>query len=179
MVHHCEYWRRWELEFLLLPQLNLICLCISMYCWSFTHTFTRPSDLNKFTLLELSPYWMCFNQLSSWCKQPHPLLTRHELTHITLSISEQSPDCLATLLLHQYKQFSQGCPWACYQSGDILADDGFVCQYSMHRETIKGHSDQSGHIRDLAWSLERTTKQVANIWHTFQMINLIDVFTHH
>jgi len=38
---------------------------------------------------------------------------------------------------------------------------------------------QSGQIREVAWSMEGTTKKVANIWHTFQIINLIDVATYH
>jgi len=128
----------WELEFLLLPQQNLICLCLFKYFWPITFTFTKPSDLSKFTLLQLSPYWKCLNQLSKWCKQPHPLLTRHELTHVTLSISAQSRNCLATFLLHLYKQFNWRWRWACQQSWDVLADAGFLCQYSMLRETIKG-----------------------------------------
>ena len=152
-----------------------------MYCWPLIFTFTKTSDLSKFTLLQLSPYCTCLNQMSSWCKLPHPLLSRHDLTHVMLIISEQSPSCLSTLLLHQYKQFKWGCPWACYHSWDVLADVGFLCQYSMHMETIKGHSDQSGQYDhfDLAWSMEGTTRQVANMQHTFQMINLIDVSTHH
>jgi len=115
--------------------------------------------------LQLSPYWKCLNQISSSCKQPHPLLTRHDLTHAMFTISEKSPDCFATVLLHQYKQFNWGCPWACYQSWDVLADAGFLLQYSMHMEMIKGHSEQSGEYDhfDLAWSMEGTTKQVANI----------------
>jgi hypothetical protein len=38
---------------------------------------------------------------------------------------------------------------------------------------------QSGQIREVAWSMEGTTKEVANIRHTFQVINLIDVSTYH
>jgi hypothetical protein len=47
----------------------------------------------------------------------------------------------------------------------VLADAGFLLQYSMHMEMIKGHSEQSGEYDhfDLAWSMEGTTKQVANI----------------
>ena len=163
------------MEFLLLPQQNLICLCLFMYCWPITFTFTKTSHLSKFTLLQLSRYWTCLNKMSSWCKLPHPLLSRHDLTHVMLSISEQSPDCLATLLLHQYKQFNWMCSWARYQSWDVLVDAGFLFQYSMHKEMIKGHSDQSGQYDhfDLAWSMEGTKKQVANIWDTFQMINLM------
>jgi len=51
----------------------------------------------------------------------------------------------------------------------------------MYMETIKGHSDQSVQYDqfDLAWSMEGATKQVANVRHTNQMINLIDVSTYH
>ena len=148
------------------------------YFWPITFTFTKTSDLSKFTLVQPSPCWMCLNQLSSWCKQPHLLLTRHDLTHVMLSISAQSPDHLATLLLHQYKQFNWRCPQHA-STCDIPADAGFLCQYSMDREMIKGTLYQSGHIREVAWSMKGTTKQVPNIWHTFQMINLIDASTCH
>ena len=148
-----------------------------MNLWPITLTFTKTSNLSKLTLPQLSPYWMCINQLSSWCKQPHPLLTRHDVTHITLSSSEQSPVCLATVLLHRHKQFNwrclsacqlMWCPARCWLSVSI-----FHAQGKDKRDTLY----QSGHIRELAWSMEGTTKQVANIWRTVQMINLIDVST--
>ena len=134
----CEYWRNWELELLLLPQQNSICLCLFTYFSSIAFTFTKPSNLSKFTLLQISPYQTCINRLSSWCVHPHPLLTRHDLTNAKLGSSAQRPNCLATLLLCQYKQFNKGCSWACQKSWDVHADAGFLCQYSMRRDMKKG-----------------------------------------
>jgi hypothetical protein len=57
--------------------------------------------------------------------------------------------------------------------GNDLA--GSHAQGKDKRETLY----QSGQIREVAWSMERTTKQVTNTEHTFQMINLIYVSTCH
>ena len=137
MMDHCEYWRMWELEFHLLPQQNLVSLCLFIYFWLSTLTFTKPFKLNKIPLLQLSPYRTFLSQLSSRCTHPHPLLTRHAHTPVTLSSSVRNPDCLATVLLYPHKQFN----WGCHQHSsrcDILADAGFLCQYSMHRDRVKG-----------------------------------------
>jgi len=149
-----------------------------MYSWSITFTFTKPSKL-KFILLQMSSFWTCLNQLSSGCTQPHPLLTIHDLTHLTLGSLAKRPDSLATVLLHPYKQFNWGCPSAwqhmwcpgrCWLSVSILHAQG-----NNKGDTLY----QSGQIREVVWLMEGTTKKVANIWHTFQMINLIDESTYH
>jgi len=179
MVHYCEYWRMWELEVSLLPWQNLICLFFIMYCLLIIFTFTKYSNLSKFTLPQLSPYWMCLNQLSSWCMHPHPLLTIHDFAHKTFSSSEKSPDCLDTVLLNLHKQFNWGCPSACrhmWCPGRCwLSVSVFHAQGNDKRDIPY----QVGQIREVACSMAGATKQVANIWHIFQMINLIDVSACH
>jgi len=63
-----------------------------------------------------------------------------------------------------------GCPGRCWLS--VLLPHA---QGTDKRDTLY----QSGQIREVAWSMEGTTKQVANIWQTIQMINLIDISTYH
>jgi len=95
------------------------------------------------------------------------------MSHIMLSSSAQSPDCLATLLLYPHKQFNWGCLSACQHMWCLgrcwLSVSIFHAQRNNKRDTLY----QSGQIREVAWIMEGTTKQVANIWHTVQMINLI------
>jgi len=111
-----------------------------MYFLSITFTFTKPFDLKKFTVPQPSPYWMYLNQLCSWWMHPHPLLTRHELTHVMLTSSAQTPDRLATLLLHQYKQFNWQCTWACqhmwYPGRCWLSVSIFHAQGNDERDTL-------------------------------------------
>ena len=147
-----------------------------MYCWSITFTFTKTSDLSKFLPLQRNPYWMCLNQVSSWCKHPHPLLPRHDLTHVMLSSSAQVLTVLPLCSYISKSSSTEGAPQH-DSTCNVLADAGFLCQYSMHRERIKGTLYQSGQIREVARSMEGTTKEVANIWQTFQIINLINVST--
>jgi hypothetical protein len=150
-----------------------------MCFWPIIFIFTKTSHLRKFILLQMSPYWMCLNLLSSWFKQPHPLLTRHDLTYVTISSSAQSPDCLATVLVHQQQQFNWGCPSACQYmwcpGRSCFSVSIFHAQGNDKRDTL----DLSDQIREVAWSLEGTTKTVANIWHAFQIVNLINVSTCH
>jgi hypothetical protein len=79
-----------------------------------------------------------------------------------LSISAQSPDHLATLFLYQYKQFNWGWPSACQQmwcpGRCWLSVSIYHAQGKDKRDTLYW----SGHIRELAWSMEGTTKQIAN-----------------
>jgi len=82
---------------------------------------------------------MCLNQLSSWCTHPHPLLTRHDLTHIILSSSAQ---VLTALTLCSYIHISSSSVGAPQHAStcDVVADVGFLCQCAMQREMIIGHT---------------------------------------
>jgi len=54
---------------------------------------------------------------------------------------------------------------------DTLYQDKRDTLYQDKRDTLY----RSGQIREVPWWMEGTTKHAANIWHTFQMINLIDI----
>ena len=71
-------------------------------------TFTKPSKLSKFPLLQLSPYWTFLSQLSTRFTHPHRLLTRHAHTPVTLSSSVRNPDCLATVLFIHISSSTEG-----------------------------------------------------------------------
>ena len=111
---HCVMWiwkrttENVRVGVLLAVQQNLICLCLFIYCWPNILTFTKPSKLSKFPLLELSPYWTFLSQLSSRCTHPHPFLTRHAHTPVTLSSSVRNPDCLATVLFIHISSSTEG-----------------------------------------------------------------------
>jgi len=80
---------------------------------------------------------MCLNQLSSLCTHPHPLLTRFDLTRVTLGSSEKGLNVLPLCSYIPISSSTEGAPQHA-STCDILADAGFLCQYSMHREMIKG-----------------------------------------
>jgi len=70
-----------------------------------------------------------------------------------------------------------GCPGRCWFSVSLFHAQGTDKRdtlYQDKRETLY----RSGQITEVAWSMKGTTKQAANIWHTFQMINLIDISTY-
>ena len=98
------------MQFLLLPQQNSICVHLFTCFSSIAFSFTKPSNLSKFPLLQMNPYQTCINELSSWCMHPHPLLTVHDLTHIKLAAQHKVPIVLPVCCYVSISNSTKGAP---------------------------------------------------------------------